>query len=131
MTQELVILDTNAVIRFIIDDDTEKSKMVSILLNEKDCIVPLEVIAETVYNLAGKYDHSRQTIADEVKEFAAIKENLVAEEAVIRYGLNLYASSTLDFVDCLLDGYAKINGCSVFTFDEALKKQLKHKFYRA
>jgi hypothetical protein len=36
----------------------------------------------------------------------------------------LYASTGLDFVDCLLDGYAKIKGNPVFTFDKDLKTQL-------
>jgi predicted nucleic-acid-binding protein len=129
VTRKSIILDANAVIRFILDDDKEKSIIVANILNENECTVPLEVIAETVYVLTKIYNHSRQAAADRIKEFVDIKEGLVTEGPLIHYGLNLYAAASLDFVDCLLDGYAKINGYRVFTFDEKLKKQLQYKFY--
>ena len=40
------------------------------------------------------------------------------------FGLNLYASSKFDIVDCLLVGYAKASGHFVQTFDSDLKKEL-------
>jgi predicted nucleic-acid-binding protein len=130
MTRKPILLDANAVIRFILDDDREKSMIVANILTENECTVTLAVMAETVYILTKIYNHSRQMTADKIKEFSAIKDDLVTEYTLINYSLNLYAATNLDFVDCLLDGYAKINGYSVFTFDEKLKKQLQNKFYR-
>ena len=124
-----VMLDTNAVLRFITDDDREKSGKVSDLINTVNCTVSIEVIAETVYNLEKHYKHPRQYIADEIKDFIGIKENLVFEENVVRYGCNIYVSTKLDFIDCLLVGYANVNDNSVFTFDDALKRQLVYKAF--
>ena len=129
MTKRKVMLDTNAVLRFITDDDREKSRKVSELINTVNCIVSIEIIAETVYNLEKYYSHSRQLIAEEIKDFVGIKENLVFEENVVRYGCNIYVSTKLDFIDCLLIGYANVNGNPVFTFDYDLIKQLEHKAY--
>ena len=129
MKNKNVMLDTNAVLRFITDDDREKSKRVSNLINAVDCIVSIEVIAETVYNLEKNYNHSRQFIAEEIKDFIGIKENLVFEEDVVRYGCNTFALTKLDFTDCLLVAYARVNGNPVFTFDAGLKKQLEHHAY--
>jgi len=72
------------------------------------------------------YMHPRHLIADEIKDFIAIKENLVFEENVIRYGCNAFASTNLDFIDCLLIAYANVKGNPVYTFDNDLNKQLKH-----
>jgi len=123
------MLDTNAVLRFIADDDKEKSGKVANLINTANCIVTVEVIVEAVYNLEKYYDHSRQLIADEIKDFIEIKESFVLEENVIRYGCNIYASTRLDFIDCLLVGYANVNDNQIFTFDVELKKKLEHKAY--
>jgi predicted nucleic acid-binding protein len=71
------------------------------------------------------YMHPRHLIADEIKDFISIKENLVFEENVIRYGCNTFASTNLDFIDCLLIAYANVKGNPVFTFDNDLNKQLK------
>jgi predicted nucleic-acid-binding protein len=124
LTKKEVILDTNAVLRFITGDNMEKCKKVSDLIDTSDCIVPIEVIAEAIYNLEKFYKHSRQLIADEKKDFIAIKKNLVFEENIVRYGCNTFASTNLDFVDCLLVAYANVKGNPIFTFDEYLIKQL-------
>ena len=129
MTNRKAMLDTNAVLRFIADDDKEKSAKVTNLINAADCIVTIEVIAEAVYNLEKYYDHSRQLIADEIKDFIGIKESFVIEENVILYGCNIYASTRLDFIDCLLVGYANVNDYQIFTFDVELEKKLEHKAY--
>jgi len=121
-----VILDTNAVLRFIIGDNIEKWQKVSELIDAYDCIIPLEVIAEAVYNLEKFYKHTRQIIAAEIKDFVAIREKLVYEENVVRYGCNIFAATKLDFIDCLLDAYANVKGNPVFTFDDYLNKQLGH-----
>jgi predicted nucleic-acid-binding protein len=104
----------------------EKCQKVSTLINTDACIVPIEVIAEAIYNLEKFYKHPRQLIADEIKDFIAIKENLVLEENIVKYGCNTFASTNLDFVDCLLVAYANVKGNPVFTFDECLIKQLGH-----
>ena len=129
MTTREVILDTNAVLRFITGDNTEKCQEVSDLLDENDCFVPIEVIAEVIYNLEKFYNHPRQLIAAEVKDFITIKGNLVFEENIVRYGCNTFGSTSLDFVDCLLVAYANVRGNQVFTFDDLLKKQLRNKIF--
>jgi len=127
MTGRKVMLDTNAVLRFIANDDMEKSETVSNLISTADCLVSIEVIVEAIYILEKQYNHPRQLVAEEIKDFIGLKENLVSEEKIVRYGCNIYASSKLDFVDCLLVGYANVTNSSVFTFDDDLRKQLGHK----
>lgn len=129
MTKKEIILDTNAVLRFITGDNIEKCQKVSDLLDNYACIVPTEVIAEAVYNLDKFYKHPRQLIASEIKDFVVIKENLVYDENVIRHGCNTFASTNLDFVDCLLVAYANANGNQVFSFDDLLNRQLGHKAF--
>ena len=65
-----------------------------------------------------------QIIAEKLKDFISIQENLVTEFNAVTFGLNLYASSNFDIVDCFLVGYAKTCGYFVQTFDNDLKKEL-------
>ena len=37
--------------------------------------------------------------------------------------------TSLDFVDCLLVGYANVRGNQVFSFDDPLNKKLEHKAF--
>jgi predicted nucleic-acid-binding protein len=124
-----VFLDTNAVIHFVQAFDMVKFNIVVQVLNNNQCYIPAEVIAEAVYILDGKFQIDRQSIAAKLKGFIAIQDGLVSEINAITFGLNLYASSNLDFVDCLLAGYAKIKGHPVLTFDGGLKKELAEQAY--
>ena len=126
MTDKKTILDTNALLRFITGDNAEKSQKVSDFINNNDCIVPTVVIAEVVYNLEKFYKHPRQLIANEIKDFSAIKENLVYEENVIRFGCNTFASTKLDFIDSLLVAYSSVKNNLVFSFDAELNKHLEN-----
>jgi predicted nucleic-acid-binding protein len=119
-----VLLDTNAVIHFVQALDMSKFRAVAQTLNNNQCHVPVEVIAETVYILERKLQNDRQTTAAKLKDFIILQDGLVPEPSAITFGLNLYASSNFDFVDCLLAGYAKVKGHPVLTFDTGLKKQL-------
>ena len=129
MTSREVILDTNAVLRFLVGDKPDKSQKVSELLNTTDCIVPIEVIAEAVYNMDKYYGHTRDIIAEKIKDFISIKEDLVEKENVVRYGCKVYASTSFDFVDCMLLAYANVNGNMIFSFDDPLNKKLEHKAF--
>jgi predicted nucleic-acid-binding protein len=124
-----VFLDTNAVIHFVQPLDLAKFSIVAQTLNNNQCHIPTEVIAETVYILDSTFQTDRQTIAAKLKDFIAIQDGLVSEPNAIIFGLNLYASSALDFVDCLLAGYAKTKGHPVLTFDSDLKKELAQRAY--
>ncbi|MDR1025429.1 MAG: PIN domain-containing protein [Treponema sp.] len=124
-----VLLDTNAVIHFVQALDLSKFSIVARTLNNNQCYVPAEIIVEAVYIMDGKLQNDRQTTAAKLKDFIALQDGLVSESNAVTFGLNLYASSSLDIVDCLLAGYAKVNGRPVLTFDSSLKKQLAEQAY--
>ncbi|GHV24807.1 hypothetical protein AGMMS4952_01120 [Spirochaetia bacterium] len=129
LTKKTIYLDTNVILRFLVGDIPEMSVRAGDVIANTKCTTPIEVIAEAVYNLEKYYDYTRELVSEKIKDFIRLKEDLVMEGNIVRFACNLYASSNLDFVDCLLDGYAKIKGNPVFTFDGGLKKQLGTKFF--
>lgn len=46
------------------------------------------------------------------------------EEKCVRMAMDIYTSISLDFVDCLLIAYHKINNENIFSFDKKLNKYL-------
>jgi predicted nucleic-acid-binding protein len=125
MNPELTILDANAVLRFLLGDIEEQALAVKEKIVLTECRIPIEVIAEVVYVLGGVYDIDRKAIADKIDELIAIQDGLVKDSPIAAFAGHLFAENIkLDFVDCLLAGYHNITGCSIFTFDKDLKKQL-------
>jgi predicted nucleic-acid-binding protein len=125
MTPNITILDTNAVLRFVMNDITEQSQAVVAVINTHICIIPVEIIAEMVYVLEKFYHFTHDEITLLIEYIIAYKDGLVEYCDVVSYGANLFSTTKLDFVDCLLAGYQKLSGCTVFTFDKELKKQLQ------
>ena len=119
------IFDTNAVLRYILRDNIQMADAVEEVLSKEDCLIPVEVIAETVYVLSKVYKIEREPIKQAIEMITNIDNHIIEHQNVVIHALNVHASSKLDFVDCLLVGYSKVKGYEIFTFDKKLKSQLK------
>ena len=120
----MVLFDTNAVLRYVLQDNQEMADRVEQQLSNNLCYIPVEVIAEIVYVLLKVYNIERKTIAQAVTYIIDTDNIRTAQHNVVRYAVGVFATSTLDFVDCLLIGYAKEKQYHVFTFDKKLQKYL-------
>ena len=121
---DTTILDTNAILRYILQDDEEKTKTVKEKLSEARCLVPTEVMAEVIYVLVKYYKVSRKNAVMAAEKFLALENVFPKESTIVYQSLKAYASTKLDFVDCVLSGY-QMQGYSIFTFDKKLQNYLK------
>ena len=120
----MVILDTNAILRFILRDNQAMEDEVKLLLSSNACFIPVEVVAEIVYVLSKIYVVERNVIAKTISDITKLSSVTVAQKDVVLHSLDVFASTTFDFVDCLLIGYSKEQQYSVFTFDRKLQRYL-------
>ena len=120
----MLILDTNAILRYVLQDNQEMADSVEQQLLSDVCYIPVEVVAEFVYVLLKVYNIERKVVAKTVMDITATENIKVTQNSVVRHALDVFASSTFDFVDCLLIGYAKEQQYAVFTFDKKLQKYL-------
>ena len=121
----MVIFDTNAILRGILQDNLTMAEEVKRKLSSGEtCFIPVEVVAEIVFVLSKVYALKRDVIAKTLTDIADVKNVYIAQKPVVIHALHVYAATTFDFVDCLLVGYAKVNGHSIFTFDKKLQKYL-------
>jgi predicted nucleic acid-binding protein len=140
MAQNLTLFDTNAILRFLLNDIEAQALAAKAKIASGGCMIPVEVIPEIVYVLSGPYGLPRTTIADKIEELCALSDDLVEKRHIVSYAVQLFAAnnklvpsteersdegSPLDIVDCLLAGYHKRADNAVFTFDQDLKKQLE------
>jgi predicted nucleic-acid-binding protein len=123
----MLLLDTNAILRYILQDNQTMADSVDDLISNNICYIPVEVVAEIVYVLLKVYNIERKVIADTVMEISDIENIRVAQKNIVRHAVKVFAASTLDFVDCLLVGYANEQQYRVFTFDRKLQKYLNLK----
>ena len=117
-----VMLDANMVLRYLLNDNPIMYEKAKQLLKQDNVWVTFEVIAEVVYVLRKVYSTERQIVSNKVREFAGLVE--CRESDVLNLAIDTYAVKNLDFVDCVLYAYNKIDGFEIATFDKKLLQLL-------
>ena len=120
----MTVLDTNTILRCILQDDEEAADLVEERMSRDECLIPPEVIAEIMYVLLKTYRLDREEIVQSVSAVLSHKNVRVPHKGVVETALRYFGDTKLDFVDCLMIGYAIVEGHHVFTFDKKLNKIL-------
>lgn len=88
--------------------------------NNKDQYHKIE--KENVYVLKSIYSTPKGKIKSIIRGLSDIIR--IENADCVIYAIDLFSSTSLDFVDCLLAAYHSLNGETVFTFDKKLNKHL-------
>ena len=120
----MVVLDTNTILRCILQDDLEKAALVDNWMSREECMITPEVVAEIVFVMLKVYRLNREEIENSVSTILRHKNVHIPYQEVVETALRYFGETKLDFVDCLMVGYATIEGHRILTFDKELKKYL-------
>ena len=116
------LIDANVILRYLLNDNPEMAQQAKAVI-EGGAYTKPEIIAEVVYVLKGVYHATRSDIRTFIKEM--LKSVYCVESDKVSYAVDVYADTTLDFVDCLLIAYHVLGKEDVFTFDKKLANHLK------
>ena len=130
LKKNLVVLDTNVIIRFLIGDHEEfYQKAVEIfkrIENHSLRAVLLEaVFAETVFVLEKVYKVERTIIRSHLQKILALNGIVNSQKQILFKALEIYEQSKFDIIDSLLAAYGLINAMNVVSFDKDIRKAQK------
>lgn len=125
-----IVLDTNALLRFLLNDISSQSEQVSKKIEQAkrgkiDLLIPSIVLFEIAYALTKQYEFSKEKVISGLKKFITSKYLIFEEEDTFREALELYSTANVSLADCFIAVYAKERNATVFTFDKKLKKALE------
>ena len=115
------LFDANAILRFLLNDIKEQAAEVAQAIRGGAITTP-EVLAEVVYVLSGLYGMPRNEVSWALH--CVLIDVKVENARALRYALGVFNRTSLDFVDCLLIAYHKVNGIDVLSFDKKLNTTL-------
>ncbi|RMF66666.1 MAG: type II toxin-antitoxin system VapC family toxin [Calditrichaeota bacterium] len=126
LKKNLVVLDTNVIIRFLIGDNEElyeKSvRIFSEIENDRVKAVVLEsVIAETVFVLEKVYRVERNLIAELLIKILDLKGVRNGSRQIYRRALETYQAKNIDIVDCLICAHSVVGEMEVVSFDKDIE----------
>jgi predicted nucleic-acid-binding protein len=118
------LIDANIVLRYALNDHAELSQKAKDIIDNNDVEIPLEAFSEVVFVLQSVYGLERKVICGSLTSFfEKTRCGLPHREAALK-GLEYYGTTKLDFVDCMLAGYAETEHAKVETFDRDLQNFL-------
>ena len=118
-----ILIDANVILRYLLNDVEEMAEKSAEIINAGAFTLP-EVIAEVIYVLKSVYKVERGEIATAILEI--FKEIEIANKEIMIEAVKIFAESSLDFVDCILIAYNKVENVEVFSFDKKLNNRLKN-----
>lgn len=125
-----VILDTNALLRLLLNDIPEQAAITQQAIesankNNQDVIVSPIVIFEAIYALTKHYGISKDEVCKGIRKMFSVEGLIIEEKKVLLTTLNFYHTLNLSFTDCFLLAKAQEENGELFTFDQKLKKYTK------
>ncbi|MDX2504370.1 MAG: type II toxin-antitoxin system VapC family toxin [Gammaproteobacteria bacterium] len=121
-------LDTNVIIRFLVQDDEAQSKVVFKLLKSseerKECFfIPILVVLETIWVLESAYDVERSDIIKSISDLILMPVFEFEKQSAIRDFLISSENTTHDLADILIAHSAHNSACvTTLTFDKNASK---------
>jgi len=121
-------LDTNALVRFLVNDDTKQATRVKNIFEtaEKDgsvFIITLAVVLELLWVLAAVYDRSRASILTALEELTLLPILRFEKPDLVQQLIILGRSTAIDLPDILIGLSARHLECvTTLTFDRKAAK---------
>jgi len=116
-------IDTNILVRALVQDDPIQSQRAQDLLNTQTVFIPVTVMLELEWVLRSRYGFTPKVISKAIQELAILENAVVGEQAAV-----ISAASKMkdgwDFADALHHSLSE--GCDDFaTFDTTLAKRAR------
>ena len=120
----MTLLDANIILRYLLRDNEEMFDEAVEIIENRECLILGEVLAEVVYVLNGYYNVPRDAVSQTLATLLD-QPNLHCNDRreVYLRALRIFAENSLDYVDCLLCAFGE--KMPVATFDKKLLKCLQ------
>lgn len=117
------LLDANLIIRYLVEDDKEKTEAVEKLLKSKEKLILTDVtVSEIIWVLSSYYEVPKEEIAEKVEALlllGCIKTN----KKILFQALSFYKKLNIDWVDAYLSSFATEKKIKrIYSYDKDLDK---------
>ena len=123
----MIGLDTNVLVRYIMQDDLKQSPLASRLIESRSVesrgFVPLVSVVELFWVMSSAYELDRGQLIAALEGLLRTKELVVGRAEIVWKALRIFQTANVDFADCLIERSAAAAGCErTMTFDRGAAK---------
>ncbi|HEX6977156.1 MAG TPA: PIN domain-containing protein [Patescibacteria group bacterium] len=123
-----ILIDTNAILRFLLLDVPNQAEEVKVLFEKAKAgkiqiIIPEVVFFETKHMLSGNYyGFEKNLVVNKLESILSASFLEVENKSIFLKALDYYKKTSLSLVDSFILAKAKLENLEIFTFDKNLKK---------
>lgn len=125
MAKKIKLLDTNVLIRFLTQDDLEKSDLAEKIFRnsgQEELEIPDFIITEVVWVLLSFYKLTKKEVIEKL-EAICIFEKFKLNKKVFRRAIDIFRENNFSFVDAYLCAlFSTGNYQNLYSFDDRLKR---------
>ena len=119
----MIGLDTNVVVRYIVQDDPVQSRqatrLIEALSTDDPGFVSIVTLAEITWVLKAAYGASRVEIGNVVENLLQTQTLFVQLAEIAWKALAIYRKGAADYADCLIERLGAAHDCeATYTFDK-------------
>lgn len=115
------LLDTNLIIRFLVNDDPKKVSKVEKLLkdNQSTNILLDTVIAEIIWVLTSYYSLSKVEVIKKITALIHV-ESIECNELLISNTFSVWKENNISYIDAYLASVAELGEITLYSYDKQL-----------
>ena len=120
---KMISIDTNVLIRIVIDDDHEQADLARVLFRENlsdvGVRIPLIVLVESVWVLKKRYGRTKVEILHFLERLITIPGISVERRTEVENAITHWRNGTADFTDYIILAASEADGCTTtYTFEK-------------
>lgn len=124
---ESLILDTNALLRFLLNDIPSQARQVAEVLSKAKLkklrlYIPQIIIFEIFFALDKYYKFPKKDVVNKIGTLLSTTYLEIEDRVIFQDALEVYTNKNIDFVDCFLVCTTRSSNSALFTFDKRLQK---------
>ena len=113
-----VLIDTNLIIRFLVNDDPVKSNRVKKLLQSSKYINILldTVVAEIIWVLSSYYEIDKVSIIEKIRALIHV-DSIQCNKPLLNRSLSIWENNNISFIDSYIVSSAESRNIGIFSYD--------------
>lgn len=124
------ILDTNAILRFILKDvKPQYLKIFDLIKKAKTkkvkVVIPEIIVFETIFTLKSYYEYTKEVQIKVLESLLTSEYLQIENKQTFSEAIKIFRSSNLSLVDCFLIAKSITSNAKLFSFDSSLNKKIQ------
>jgi len=117
------LIDTNIIIRFLVNGDPEKVLNIEKLLQNKNNknILLDTIVAETIWVLSSYYSLPKSSIIEKINALIHV-DTIECNAFLLNRALSIWEEYNISYIDAYLSAIAELGNMTLYSYDQKLQK---------